>query len=76
MRAAKITWSARIGLGLLALFAALPLLSAERGEPRGGGGAPGRAPVMVDRANHGSIRHVDTHVVSRPVAVAPRSPSV
>lgn len=30
-----------------------------------------RQPVVVDRTNHGSIRHVDTHVVQRPV-VAPR----
>ena len=26
-----------------------------------------RQPVVVDRTNHGSIRHVDTHVVQRPV---------
>jgi len=31
--------------------------------------APPRAPVTVDRTNHGSIRHVDTHVVQQPVEV-------
>jgi hypothetical protein len=85
MRAANLTWGAKIGFGLLALFVALPLMSAERQEPRGGGqeprgGGPGpmRAPVAergpavtVDRVNHGSLRHVDTHVVSRPAVVAP-----
>jgi hypothetical protein len=28
-----------------------------------------RSPVVVDRVNHGTIRHVDTHVVQRPVEV-------
>ena len=28
-----------------------------------------RRPVAVERANHGTIRHVDTHVVQRPVEV-------
>lgn len=28
-----------------------------------------RKPVVVDRTNHGSIRHVDTHVVTRPIDV-------
>jgi len=28
-----------------------------------------RAPIIVDRPDHGSIRHVDTHVVERPVMV-------
>ena len=28
-------------------------------------------PVVVDRSSHGSIRHVDTHVVQRPVEVRP-----
>src|SRR5579859_2917161 len=30
-----------------------------------------RQPATVDRTNHGSIRHVDTHVIQRPVE-APR----
>jgi len=60
-------------LGLPALLIALPLIGAERrGAPRGG--APRAAmsvprPAMVDRSSHGSIRHVDTHVVQRPVQV-------
>jgi hypothetical protein len=28
-----------------------------------------RRPVTVDRTNHGSIRHTDTHIVQRPVPV-------
>ncbi len=72
-----------IAVGLLAFLAALPLIYAqhpkesqknERGPkaeaaPRS---APARAPEVrrtVDRANHGTIRHVDTHVVQRPVQV-------
>jgi hypothetical protein len=31
------------------------------------------APAMVDRSSHGSVRHVDTQVIQRPV-VAPREP--
>jgi hypothetical protein len=53
-------------IGLPVLLIALPLICAERG------GAPRAAaarPVVVDRSSHGSIRHVDTHVVQRPVAV-------
>ena len=30
-----------------------------------------RSPAFVDRANHGSIRHLDTDVVQRPVATPP-----
>ena len=85
MRTANLRWGAKIGFGLLALFVALPLMSAERGEPRGGGAeprgggpSPARAPVAergpavtVDRVNHGSLRHVDTHVVSRPAVASP-----
>jgi len=69
----------KIGLGLaigfLALLSALPLGYAQRGgAPRGGGG--GARPAMVDRSSHGSIRHVETHVVQRPAAVyhAPERP--
>jgi hypothetical protein len=65
-----------LAVGLAALLIALPLIHAQRGgAPRGGGGAPhveAARPVVVDRASHGSIRHVDTHVVvQRPVEVRP-----
>jgi uncharacterized protein DUF6515 len=69
-----------IWIGLLALLATGPLGFAQRQESRGAEGpresAPPRAamqrqPAVVDRTNHGSIRHVDTHVVQRPVE-APR----
>lgn len=50
-----------------AALVALPLLSADRGGPRPG---PART-VVVDRTSHGSVRHVDTHVVQRPVEVHP-----
>jgi hypothetical protein len=60
----------KIGLSfavaLPALMMAFPLIGAEHG------GAPRSAaprPAMVDRSSHGSIRHVDTHVVERPVEV-------
>jgi uncharacterized protein DUF6515 len=69
-----------IGIGLLALLTAVPLSYAQRQER--GGEAPRmtesprpvmqRQPAVVDRTNHGSIRHVDTHVVQRPVE-APRT---
>src|SRR5438093_9506130 len=52
-------------IGLPALIA-LPLIGAEHGgAPRGA--AP--RPAMVDRSSHGTIRHVDTHVVERPVEI-------
>jgi hypothetical protein len=55
-----------IAVGLSALLIALPLLCAEHGPaPR----AAAARPVAVDRSSHGSIRHVDTHVVQRPVEV-------
>lgn len=73
-----------IGIGLLALLAAVTPGYAQRQEPRGAEAprvsepprqaprpAVQRQPAVVDRTNHGSIRHVDTHVVQRPV-VAPR----
>ena len=70
-----------IGLGLVALLVTLPLLYAQRSQPFGRGDAAARdnpaprsvpvqhSPAMVDRSNHGSIRHVDTHVVQRPVEI-------
>jgi hypothetical protein len=68
-----------LAASLATLLIALPVFSADQ---RGGGGGGGamrapaapRAPV-VDRSNHGSIRHVDTYVVQRPTvvrAVVPR----
>ena len=74
-----------IGIGILALLAAMPLSHAQRQEPRGAeaprvSGPPRetprpavqRQPAVVNRTNHGSIRHVDTHVVQRPVVVQRR----
>ena len=62
-----------VAVGVSALLIALPLIHAQRGgAPRGGGGAPhveAARPAMVDRSSHGSIRHVDTQVVQRPVEV-------
>jgi uncharacterized protein DUF6515 len=39
---------------------------APRSEPARGAPVQ-RSPVVVDRTNHGTIRHLDTHVVQRPV---------
>jgi len=60
-----------LAVGLSVLLIALPLIHAQRGgAPRGGGGAAVAArPVVVDRSSHGSIRHVDSQVVQRPVEV-------
>ena len=85
MRFANVASIRKIGVGLLALLATLPLIyaqrpqQAQRAEPAQRGepaprGVPARAPVqrspvVVDRVNHGTIRHVDTHVVQRPVEV-------
>lgn len=56
----------RIAVGLAALLIALPLIGAEHGRaPR----AMAPRPAMVDRFSHGSVRHIDTHVVQRPVEV-------
>jgi hypothetical protein len=59
----------RLSVGLPALLIALPLVCAEHP------GAPPRAaagrPAVVDRSSHGSVRHVDTHVVQRPVEQRP-----
>jgi len=69
MSFANSTSVRRIGAGLAVLLVALPPVHAQRPEPmRGGGGEPAghvvqQRPVVVDRVNHGSIRHVDTHVV-------------
>jgi hypothetical protein len=95
MRFTNVASIGKIGVGLLALLATLPLIYAQRPQqsqreepaprsepaPRG---EPARAPVqrsepsripvqrspvVVDRVNHGTIRHVDTHVVQRPIEV-------
>lgn len=61
-----LSWRLKTGLsfaiGLLALLFALPLICAERGGPSRNA-AP--RPATVDRSSHGSVRHVDTHVVPR-----------
>ena len=83
----NMTYVKSIGFGVLALLATLPLIYAERpemcgrggGESRGGGEGGGgsrsasveRSPVFVDRPNHGSIRHLDTNVIQRPVTMTP-----
>jgi hypothetical protein len=56
-----------LAVALPALLIALPLLSADRGGPQA---AAPRATV-VDRTSHGSVRHVDTHVVQRPAPARP-----
>jgi len=66
------------GIGLLALLASISLVQAQHpqdsrhGEAVGRGAvavAPRREPAaVVDRAIHGTIRHVETHVRERPVA--------
>lgn len=53
-----------LAISLMALLVAFPLICAERGGPSRNA-APRPAPV--DRSSHGSIRHVDTHVVPRQV---------
>ena len=74
-----------LGLGVSALLVTIPLVYAERpdqsqrGQPTSRSqpaprNEPVRAPeehraAPVDRVNHGSIRHVDTQVVQRPVEV-------
>jgi len=62
----------RLAVGLPVLLLALPLFSADR-RAAAGRGAESR-PAMVDRSSHGSIRHVDTHVVQRPVDVRREQP--
>ena len=78
MRLANSISSRTFGVVVAALLIALPVLYAQRqqasprSEPRSEPArAPARAPVArppatVYRANHGSVRHVDTHVVTRP----------
>jgi hypothetical protein len=86
MRVPKVTAIRNIGLGLLALLSTLPLIYAQRSQQSGRGesesrGEPAarseparepveRAPAFVARADHGSIRHVDTNVTQRPVSAS------
>jgi Family of unknown function (DUF6515) len=85
MKLANATLRRGIGFGIATLFAAALVSYAQRQEPSRGAEAPRvseapheaprseptRQPVVVDRTSHGSIRHVDTGVVQRPVQ-APR----
>jgi len=68
----RLSWRSKTGLvlaiGLMTLLFAFPLICAERGGPSRNA-APRPAPV--DRSSHGSIRHVDTHVVPRQVEQRP-----
>jgi hypothetical protein len=81
MSFAKSTSLKRIGPGLVMLLIALPQVYAERPEAaRGGGGEPVHMsapprPAVVNRVDHGSVRHVDTHVIPQR-AVPPPPPSV
>ncbi len=60
-------------VGLAALMMAFSLLGAEHGgAPHGAISRPAMTapePAMVDRFSHGSIRHIDTHVVHQPIEV-------
>jgi hypothetical protein len=84
MKFANSVSNRKIVVGFAALFAAIPLLYAQRQQEGGRSepaqrseparAEPARAPVQrsqpafVDRSNHGSVRHFDTHTVpSRPV---------
>jgi hypothetical protein len=53
-----------LAVGLSAMMITLPLICAEQ---RGASRPEASKPVTVDRSSHGSIHHVDTHVVQRPV---------
>jgi len=80
MKTSKVTSVRNIGVGVLALLASLPLIYAQRSQQAGRGESVSRseparepverAPAFVDRADHGSIRHVDTNVRQRPVSVS------
>jgi hypothetical protein len=69
----KISYSIKFALSLLsALLLCLPVIAAERGQPRGGPeirggqqfhGSPGG---NVQRFNHGSVRGADSHVFRAP----------
>lgn len=63
----KASLSLAVGLPALLIVLPVPCAGQRGGAPRGGGMAA--RPVMVDRSSHGSIRHVETHVVQRPVEV-------
>jgi hypothetical protein len=59
---------AALPVALATLLVAMPAIRAERGSPPRAA-APRAA--AVDRTNHGSVRHAETQVVRRPVAVRP-----
>lgn len=65
--------SLMLAVGLPVLLIAVPLKAAEHASaPRAAGARPtamAARPMAVDRSSHGSIRHVETHVVQRPVEV-------
>jgi hypothetical protein len=80
MRFTNIAFTTKIWGVLLAMLATVTLVYAEQRpqqsqrEESSARSEPSRAPeqrspVTVDRVNHGSIRHVDTQVVQRPVEV-------
>ena len=79
MRFINVALTRNIGIGLLAMLASLPLIYAQhsqqsRHEEHAAKSSPSRpsaqhSPVVVDRSNHGSIRHVDTNVARRPPEV-------
>jgi hypothetical protein len=56
-------------VGLMALSLALPLIGVQQRAAAPRAAAP--RPASVDRSSHGSIRHVETHVVQRPAEVRP-----
>lgn len=83
MQLTKLASIRTVGFCVVGLWISLPLLFADRQQPssdrndhsdRGdrGEGARGtieHGPAVVERVDHGSLRHVDTRVVERPIAV-------
>jgi hypothetical protein len=80
MRFTNVNSITRIGVGMLALLAIVTFIYAaqhpQQSQRRDStpSNETSRAPeehgpVLVDRVNHGTIRHVDTHVVQRPPEV-------
>ena len=83
MHSTKFYFLRNLGISLLTLLITLPLTYAQRQQQADRGdsglrneptqwsepsrGSAERPSVMVDRANHGSVRHVDTQVISHPV---------
>lgn len=82
MKFANIASIRNIAVGLLALMTTLPLIYAQHPQqPQRGGPAPMRGPSLrgiparvpegrpafVDRSDHGTIRHVNSHINQRPI---------